>query len=81
MAIVDLNNQDFLVVDGLATLDGTLNFSLLAGFTPSAGQTFNLIHYGSRSGMFATLNLPSYSGGALVAQYDLPPNYFSLLAT
>jgi hypothetical protein len=73
--------NDLLQVDGAAALGGTLNVSLLGTFIPSAGQSFYLIEYASRSGTFATLNLPSYSGGALVAQYDLPPGTFSLLAT
>ena len=49
-------------LSGLATLNGTLNVSLLNGFTPSAGQSFDLIH-GATTGSFAHVNLPSLSNG------------------
>jgi hypothetical protein len=41
-------------VTGLATLDGTLNVTLVNGFTPAAGNTFQIMPFGSRSGDFAT---------------------------
>jgi hypothetical protein len=80
MEIASASALDQLMIDGLATLNGALDVSLLDGFTPTAGQSFDLITYGSRSGTFANVSLPSYSGGYLVAQYDTPPNNFSLLA-
>jgi hypothetical protein len=39
---------------GLATLDGTLNVTLVGGFTPVAGNTFQVLAFGSQSGDFAT---------------------------
>jgi len=55
-------DYDQLVVTGVATLDGTLDASLIPGFTPSAGQNFTIMTYASHTGEFDTLNLPSLSG-------------------
>jgi hypothetical protein len=41
-------------VTGLATLDGTLNVTLVGGFTPAAGNTFQIVPFGSSNGDFAT---------------------------
>ncbi|MGO9114565.1 MAG: SUMF1/EgtB/PvdO family nonheme iron enzyme [Thermoguttaceae bacterium] len=56
------SGYDQLEISGLATLNGTLNVNLLSGFTPSAGQSFDLIT-GATTGSFAEINLPSLSGG------------------
>ncbi len=53
---------DQLEISGLATLNGTLNVSLANGFTPSAGQSFDLIS-GVTTGSFSQLNLPPLSNG------------------
>lgn len=54
---------DRLLIDGVATLDGTLNVSLvnLGGgmFAPALGNVFSIITAGSVGGTFSTLNLPS----------------------
>jgi hypothetical protein len=42
-----------LKVGGLATLDGTLDVSLVNGFTPAANDTFQVLTFGSRIGDFA----------------------------
>jgi hypothetical protein len=81
MEIASGRALDQLLIAGLASLGGALNVSLLNGFTPPLGEVFDLLTYGSLSGIFATLNLPSYSGGHFVAQYNNPPNTFSLLAS
>jgi hypothetical protein len=47
-------NFDQLVVSGLATLGGTLNVTVVGGFTPAAGNTFQILPFGSSSGDFAT---------------------------
>jgi len=39
-----------------ATLNGTLNISLSAGFVPSIGSTFKVMNFNSESGRFATVN-------------------------
>jgi YVTN family beta-propeller protein len=46
-----------------ASLGGTLNVSLINGFTPAAGNQFVILTAGSLSGQFVTTNLPA-----------LPPN-------
>jgi hypothetical protein len=54
---------DRLLIDGVATLDGTLNVSLvnLGGgmFTPALGNVFSIITADSVGGTFSTLNLPA----------------------
>ena len=48
-----------LVVEGVATLDGTASFTLFNGFTPSAGQKFLFVTANSGvSGEFSSLVLP-----------------------
>lgn len=72
--------NDALTVKGTATLGGTLNVLLGNGYVPSPGSVYVLIGYGSRSGTFATLNLPTLSFGHWDPRYDDPsyPNSFSL---
>jgi hypothetical protein len=60
-----------LTVTGSASLGGVLNVNLNDG-TPSAGDNFDLIHYGSRSGTFATINPPSLSTVTWDFRYDDP---------
>jgi hypothetical protein len=45
-----------VVVSGLATLGGTLNVTEVGGFTPAAGDTYQVMSFGSSSGDFATKN-------------------------
>ncbi|MDP1903262.1 MAG: LEPR-XLL domain-containing protein, partial [Pseudomonadota bacterium] len=45
---------DQLNVAGLATLDGTLTVTLIDGFVPNEGDTFDIINFGSVSGRFDT---------------------------
>ncbi len=47
---------DQLVITGSATLDGMLNTTLVNGFTPSAGDTFEIMTFGSLYGSFASIN-------------------------
>ena len=54
---------DQLDINGAATLDGTLNVSLISGFSPSLGDSFQIVKYTSGSGTFSTLNLPSVGVG------------------
>jgi hypothetical protein len=52
-----------LIITGLATLDGTLNITLANGFMPNAGDSFQVLLFGSRSGDFAVENGLSLGGG------------------
>jgi hypothetical protein len=49
---------DRVDITGAATLDGTLNVSLVGGFTPSPSQVFTIMTFTSRTGTFAAENLP-----------------------
>jgi hypothetical protein len=54
---------DKLIVNGTATLGGSLDVSIINNFTPQAGNSFDILDWGSLSGTFATLNLPCGPGG------------------
>ena len=59
---------DQLIVTGNAVLGGTLNTTLVNGFVPVVGATFNTIQVGGTlSGTFATTNLPT--GQVLATNY------------
>jgi hypothetical protein len=47
---------DQLNVTGQATLDGTLTVNLTGGFVPNPGDSFQVLTFGSGTGVFATLN-------------------------
>jgi len=47
---------DELKVSGAATLNGTLNISLVNKFTPTVGQTFDILNGASLTGAFSTIN-------------------------
>ena len=46
---------------GALTFGGTLTVALLNGYTPRAGDQFNLFDFGSGSGAFSQTNLPTLS--------------------
>ncbi|MDO9217647.1 MAG: hypothetical protein Q7U14_10255, partial [Lacisediminimonas sp.] len=48
------NTYDKLAVSGTATLDGTLDLTQINDFRPSAGQVFDIITWGQRSGAFTS---------------------------
>ncbi len=56
------NNYDQLLVSGSATHGGTLNVLLINGFTPSLGDSFDILDWGTLSGTFSTLQLPALDG-------------------
>jgi len=53
---------DHLEVSGQLTLGGELAVSLIGGFTPQAGDSFNLFDWTSVSGSFGSIALPALSG-------------------
>jgi T5SS/PEP-CTERM-associated repeat protein len=53
---------DRINVAGDLTLNGTLKISLINGFTPGAGQTFDFLNAGSVAGAFSSLQLPALPG-------------------
>ncbi len=68
---VDLNgptDNGQLVVTGTASLDGTLSVSLLGGFTPSKGDSFQIMSFATFNGLLSGLNTPN--GVAFTPIYD-----------
>jgi autotransporter-associated beta strand protein len=57
------SQYDAVLVGGSASLGGALNVSLLGGFMPSLSDRFDIIDWGTRTGMFQNVNLPALSGG------------------
>jgi hypothetical protein len=50
-----------------ATLNGTLNVTLINGYTPTAGDSVKIMTFDSETGMFTTL---SGDGLLFTANYD-----------
>ena len=61
---------DRLAISGAASLGGTLNVSLTSGYTPAPGTMYVLLTHGSRSGAFATTNLPAIADGSQWGVYQ-----------
>ncbi len=61
---------DQLAVSGAATLGGTLHVNLINGFTPSAGNSFKILTYGSKAGSFGVVNLPTLTGNSWNTTYN-----------
>jgi fibronectin-binding autotransporter adhesin len=57
------SQYDQIQASGKITLDGVLNVSLINGFSPSSGNTFDILDWGSVAGTFSSLQLPTLSGG------------------
>jgi hypothetical protein len=66
---------DQLVVSGSVSLDGTLTVNLVNGFVPQSGDGFQVLTFGSGSGVFAALN---GDGPLFTPRYD--PNDVTLVA-
>jgi T5SS/PEP-CTERM-associated repeat protein len=54
------NARDQLLINGAATLGGTLNVSTINGFVPQPGDVFQIVACSSRTGTFATVNAPGF---------------------
>jgi hypothetical protein len=54
---------DQIDVAGSLTLGGTLDVALIYGFEPQAGQTFDLLDWGSVRGEFNAVDLPALGEG------------------
>ena len=58
------SSYDQINSDGTVQLDGTLDVALLGGFTPTGGDTFELLTAsGGITGQFTALSLPTLSDG------------------
>jgi photosystem II stability/assembly factor-like uncharacterized protein len=58
-----VGGNDLIAVTGVATVAGTLNVSLLGGLDPPLGTVYPILTYSSKTGSFATTNLPALTGG------------------
>jgi fibronectin-binding autotransporter adhesin len=67
-------SYDLLTVTGSASLAGKLEVNLVNGFTPTVGETFNFLTYGSYTGQFSQIL-------SLDAGYAYDVNYSSGMAT
>lgn len=56
------SQYDQINVAGELTLGGTLELSLINGFVPSAGQTFDILNWGTLAGVFSDIQLPPLEG-------------------
>ncbi|MBL9163075.1 MAG: autotransporter-associated beta strand repeat-containing protein [Planctomycetaceae bacterium] len=57
------SQHDQIESAGVLALEGTLQVSLIGGFMPSAGQSFDLLNWGATSGAFDMLSLPALGAG------------------
>ncbi len=75
-------DYDQLAVTGNVALDGTLELQALDGFIPSYGDTFDVLTYGSRSGVFGQVTGAILSPELALGQfYDDTNSVLQLLAT
>jgi T5SS/PEP-CTERM-associated repeat protein len=74
--LASATSYDVLDITGQATLGGTLEISLLDGFTPSPADTFNFLTAAALSGAFSNINVNSPSGGSF--DVDFTPTGLSL---
>ena len=56
------SGYDQILSSAALAFDGTLQVSLINGFSPAAGQSFNLFDWSSASGTFDALQLPTLAG-------------------
>ena len=62
---LDDGSQDLLDTNGNLSLAGELSVTLINGFSPSAGQTFDVLNFASVSGQFDSLDLPTLATGLI----------------
>jgi hypothetical protein len=55
--------HDKVAVNGALALGGALNVTLVNYFAPQAGNTFDILDWGSLSGTFDTVQLPALAAG------------------
>jgi hypothetical protein len=57
------SGHDQIENSGLLTLGGTLQVTLINGFSPVAGNSFDILNWTSVAGTFSILDLPTLAGG------------------
>ena len=63
LAGTNSSQYDQLIVGGQFEAKGSLSVVLLAGFTPSQGDVFDIVSYGSLQSVFARVELPELEHG------------------
>jgi beta-propeller repeat-containing protein len=58
------------ILSGTATLNGTLNVTLVNGFVPVDGNSFTILTSSARTGTFSAVNLPSATGISFSVSYN-----------
>jgi len=71
---------DQVDVNGTANLDGTLDVSLINGFTVALGDNFILMKYDSETGTFSMVDLPKLGNG-LMWDLSYDPGFIDLSVT
>ncbi len=56
------STYDQIQASGALDLGGVLQISLINGYVPSAGQSFDILNWGSINGTFSSINLPTLAG-------------------
>ena len=74
------NAYDQLLVTGTADLGGTLALSFLDDFTPTAGQVFDIIRWGQRTGSFSAFT-GLYAGNGIYMRPVYSADRLQLMAT
>jgi hypothetical protein len=64
-----------IIIDDTAIFAGTLDVTLEGGFIPTAGEEFQLFSFGSETGQFSTIDLPTGT------QWDLSQLYTTGIIT
>lgn len=67
--------HDQFIVNGNGTLNGTLDVGTINGFTPSGGESFQVMTYGSHTGVFSSIN-----GNGQTYTPNYSPNNLTLIA-
>jgi fibronectin-binding autotransporter adhesin len=63
------SQYDRLAVTGAAALNGVVNVTLINGFQPAVGDTFDILTTGARNGVFAAANFPPLNSGTWRIEY------------
>jgi len=71
---------DVLDITDAASLNGTLNVDLVNGYAPAVNATFTILNYGSETGTFSTVNLPTVSGDHWTVTYNTKDVVIKLIA-
>jgi fibronectin-binding autotransporter adhesin len=76
----DEGGSDQLSITGQASLDGTLDVTLLDSFVANEGDPYQILTFGSAVGTFAQMNLPDVGNGLFLSpSYDA--NDLTLIVT